>query len=113
MKPFDLEAAQRGDPIQVLYDDAWTDTHFVGTSKLGHVVAQGYFRCGEFSTWTSDRVRMAPKKRTVFLNVYAHRLEARPGNQAATFDTAADAAENAARNGVGLLKIAMPVEIEE
>jgi hypothetical protein len=113
MKPFDLEAAQRGEPVQLLDDNQWRDTHFVGISKLGHVVAQGNFRCGEFSTWSHDKVRMAPKKRTVFLNVYAHRLEARPGNQAATFDTASDAADNAARNGVGLLKIAMPIEIEE
>ena len=58
MKPFDLEAAKRGEPIQVLYDNIWTNTHFVGTSKPGLVVAQGYFQSGEFSAWTTDHVRM-------------------------------------------------------
>lgn len=61
------------------------------------------------------RLTMAPIKRTVFVNVYATRLknEKNPGNHAATFDTAADAGENARDDAAGLLAVAVPVEIEE
>lgn len=112
MKPFDLEAAKAGAPIQVLCDDKWTDAHFVGIGKHGHVVAQGDFRCGEFSTWTPSHLRMAPVKRTVYVNLYdqANPFSSKKGRFAVWHDS-----EEAARaaSHEDTIAVAVPVEIEQ
>ncbi|HEX7906794.1 MAG TPA: hypothetical protein VF534_01695 [Paraburkholderia sp.] len=129
MKPFDLDAAKRGEPIQVLYRDQWIDAYFVGVSKTGHIVAEGDYASGQFSTWGGDNVRMAPRKRTVYVNLWKGEL--RPGNVYVTegkfppdahaahwFDTeeqARSAATCGLSKGVSphCLAVAVPVAIEE
>jgi hypothetical protein len=113
MKSFDLDAARRGEPIQVLYDDKWIDTHFVGTTKIGLIVVQGNFRCGEFSTWGYTSTRMAPKLVTKYLNVYGGKMKGSyVGHDACVFDNEADAKTNADRNASPILLRAAPIEVE-
>jgi hypothetical protein len=71
MKPFDLEAAKSGDPV---YMDArytgWNyvgPVYFVGVSENGLPVVE----IGAKPTRVSpEYLRMAPKKRTVWINPY-------------------------------------------
>ena len=73
MKPFDLEAAKRGEPIQVnFYDEkgryTWTDVHFVGTTQESQIMIQ--FGNGCCSIKDADQLRMRPCKRRFFVNLY-------------------------------------------
>lgn len=57
-KPFDLAAAQRGEPIEVLADidnSIWIDAHFVGITKDGCILFE--FPCG-YSTVEIKYLRM-------------------------------------------------------
>lgn len=107
LKPFDLEAAKRGEPV-CLFDG--TPVHFVGVSLGGRAVTQGV------STHTLNEdsphhLRMAPKKRTVWVNI--HSIE----GVAAWYDSK-NKAESMHAFGVSqgnsqAIAIAVPVEIEE
>jgi hypothetical protein len=113
MKPFDLEAAKRGEPIHVLFDGTWTDAHFVGMNRIGHVVTEGTYQCGAFATWTTGSVRMAPKKRTVYVNLYAQENPlCRGKGQFGVWHDTADAAE-ASGDSTSAIALAVPIEIEE
>jgi hypothetical protein len=65
MKPFDLEAAKRGEPI---FDEVTgLVVHFVGVTKNANFVIElnnSIYRRNELE------LRMAPKKRTVWVNLY-------------------------------------------
>ena len=67
-KPFDLDAAKRGNPIEVLDARAWKPAYFVGLSFAGVPFIQKILGSGRataaFECPESD-LRMAPKKVTV------------------------------------------------
>lgn len=111
MKPFSLEAAKRGEPILYVVLDTKYPAHFVGEAEDGAPVIQcgkKYFACCE------DEIRMAPRKVTMYVNVYSSRLNTirNHGNQSATFDTEEGARDNAKHNGIQVIAVAVPIEIE-
>ena len=65
MKPFDLEAAKRGDPI-VTEDNE--KVLFIGLDSNGNVVAEDSE--GWLIKYRTTGIFMAPKKRTVWVNLY-------------------------------------------
>jgi hypothetical protein len=117
MRPFDLEAAKRGEPVEVLYRSEWVEAHFVGLDRHQAPVFEGEWDGFSLSTWRRENVRMAarkpPVKRTAWVNVYRARLDGWDGNDAAAFDTEEDARTNATDNHAGLAAIAVPIEIED
>jgi len=114
MKPFDLEAAKRGEPIQSRIDGEWNNVKFVGLGFENAVivdhVSMGTLRYRED---LADRLRMAPKKRTIFVNVYQMRHESRDAYQACAFDERPVAIHDSAVNSAKFHAIAIPIEIEE
>lgn len=97
MKPFDLEAAKRGDPIVADVDQKIL---FIGLDSSGNVVAED--SDGWLVKYRPQNLFMAPKKRTVWVNLYQY------------FDTEEDA--DAAHTIADFQRIgckAYPVEIEE
>jgi hypothetical protein len=63
MKPFDLEAAKRGEPIERRINGAWEKCHFVGLDANSYTVIHTA-RDGIFCEATTY-LRMAPKTVTV------------------------------------------------
>jgi len=111
MKPFDLEAAKRGDPIHCLGVGA-LEVDFVGMSHTGHVVIET--RGVGIRKVSSDALRMAPAKRTVWVNLYpeySRKPNGRPWGSACWHDT-----QESANSRGGSARIggkAYPLEIEE
>jgi len=66
MKPFDLEAAKRGE--QVCYPSG-SPVHFIGVSSTEHPVVED--SQGFFTVCSQNQLRMAPKKVTVRYRVGA------------------------------------------
>lgn len=117
MKPFDLEAAKRGDPIQTRGGvPVKFIAHIPEANEIDRVVVyydgrvRTRFENGKFSkgaeTATADLV-MAPKRTKYWANVYRFRGELRLGNMHSS-------AELAERSGEGytVVKI-LSFEIEE
>lgn len=100
LKPFDLEAAKRGDPI--CFEDGEL-LHFIGVAVSGLVVAQRKHG-GMSLEFGFSELRMAPKKITVYLNIRA--------NGVASWYATDNLAKDVASVG-DFLAIAAPVEIEE
>lgn len=98
LKPFDLEAAKRGEAI---CDVAGTVVVFVGVTVNGNVVVEDGDR---LHRWFQSSLRMAPKKRTVWVNFYK-------SGSAAYYDNADTAKLSYAVPDC--IAIAVPVEIEE
>lgn len=100
MKPFDLEAAKRGEPI-CLADGQIVD--FIGVDSKGYIVVESDLNwAARIDCFYSGELHMAPKKRTVWVNLYQY------------FDTQEDA--DAAHTIADFQRIgckAYPVEIEE
>ena len=70
MSEFDLEAAKRGEAVEINFCDVWCDVHFIGTTKDG-LRAVFQFNDGLFSRWPDDKaVRMKPKQREMFIFPY-------------------------------------------
>ncbi|KVQ85528.1 hypothetical protein WK07_04320 [Burkholderia multivorans] len=124
MKPFDLEAAKRGEPLVTRDGRKVQEFHYFATRDDWRVCAviHGDMICcgddGRFSLYGRDDpsdLFMAPRKRTVYVNVYATSLnnDDSPGTVAAAFDTEEGAKLNARHDRAGLLAIAVPIEIEE
>ena len=67
MKPFDLDAAKCGDPIIVAMDDA-RNYCYIGQTKAGMVVIEA--PTGVVYVRNGSDLFMAPKKRTVWVNLY-------------------------------------------
>lgn len=107
MKPFDLEAAKRGDPI-CLTDGQLVD--FIGVDSKGYIVVESDLNsCDRIDTFYSGELYMAPKKRTVWVNLYPQNIP-----NLYMFDTEERADQYASFHR--LLRIgdkAYPVEIEE
>lgn len=75
-KPFDLEAAKRGEPVEINFMPSadWEPVHFVGLDKIGLPVFQRV-ECGPmFSVRNSAILRMASKKVTVRFRPYLQEL---------------------------------------
>ncbi|NML34902.1 hypothetical protein [Paraburkholderia antibiotica] len=112
MKPFDLDAAKRGEPIQARIDGEWNNVKFVGLGWADAVIVDhvslGMLRySGDLSDW----LRMAPKKRTVYVNLYPeHATIIAGGYRAVWHDTLHEAQF---RSLIGALAVAVPIEIEE
>jgi hypothetical protein len=110
MKPFDLEAAKRGEPIAAKIDGVWcSDVKFVGTGYHDNVIVDtpqyGTLRIGSVAN-----LRMVPKKRTVYVNIYTSKA----GESNAWHHDNEEIARSRARTtGRIALAIAVPVEIEE
>jgi hypothetical protein len=113
MKPFDLEAAKRGEPILYasMNREGFATVHFVGQAEDGAPVIQWGNRI--FAESESE-LRMAPKKQTVYVNIYEQSFQIRPGAIAtsAAFSTEADARHDAEHGPNPTLAVAVPIEIE-
>lgn len=107
MKPFDLAAALRGEHVVTVNG---TNVHFVGVEVTGMPVIQfmGGPLVGQFHKAAMRDLFMAPKKRTVWVNL-------KPGDQhegaARWHATPADADTVAPHDRIG--GKAWPLEIEE
>jgi len=95
LKPFDLEAAKRGEEVLTCVGDP---VHFIGVSMDGFIVCQ-YKQGAILQEWKAGNLRMAPKKRTVWVNLY-------PDGKAFWFD-------EPVKSSLPVLGTAIPVEIEE
>lgn len=62
-KPFDIEAARRGDQVQT---EAGTIVRFIGQMSDGRIV---YERAGELRHAPESVLRMAPRKRTLYIGI--------------------------------------------
>ena len=108
-KLFDEKMARDGVPIEVLFDDCWTNATFVGVGKDGSVVAECEAAYAFLSYWMRDAVRMviAPKTETIYIN-----LNQRPnGERDAFIYASAIEAErtNPTQNGIKRIATAIPV----
>jgi hypothetical protein len=126
VKPFNLHAAKSGDPLVTRGGRVVTEFIHFETDK-------GKYPCcaiidGERYSFSLDGrefegsqsvkdLMMAPKVRTVYLNVYASRYNTDrgqdPGNFARTFDSQATALDNAHKDSAIAIVKALPVEIQE
>ena len=72
-KPFDLEAAKAGEPVEVFFraTSAWEPVHFVGMDKHAQSVFQRERDGVMFPITDRAILRMAPKKVTVRYRVAA------------------------------------------
>jgi hypothetical protein len=77
MKPFDIEAAQRGEPILLMLASEYdtTSVRLVGMLTDGRHVVERRAESGVYyvEVATEHRLRMAPKKRTVWINLHKQR----------------------------------------
>lgn len=116
MKPFDLEAAKRGEPIVTRGVEAAKFIAHVPDAEIGFrvvVMLDGVIECycddGSYRpSWKSTYdLFMAPRKRTVWVNVYP------PGTNCfgGAYETEAIANNYAGRNRIG--NRAWPLEIED
>jgi len=94
MKPFDLEAAKRGEPIQTIKGGL---LYFIGVTRSGSIMIET--ESCYTSPFKPDQLRIAPKKRTVWVNFYI------------VYETEAEANRGAVNDRVG--GKAYPVEIDE
>ncbi|TCG09319.1 hypothetical protein BZM27_05825 [Paraburkholderia steynii] len=114
MKPFNLEAAKRGEPIMATPAGDLGDCYpvvYVGIDSHETIWAEDNAGCTR--GFSADRLRMASKpKRIVFVNVYDAQAEDSIALDAGAFQTEAEALSNADGNRLKLLAIAVPIEIE-
>ena len=67
MRPFDLEAAKRGEPIEAIFSaDSWEFVHFIGVRLDGSVVFENH-RGGRFYNYPENKIRMAEKPAENFI----------------------------------------------
>jgi hypothetical protein len=113
MKPFDLEAAKRGEPILLMLANEYdmTPVRLVGMLTDGRHVVERRADSGVYyvEVATEHRLRMVPKKKTVYLNIH-------PRGEYFMHESA-ESARSGADNGSGgiaseILAVAVPVEIE-
>ena len=101
MKPFDLEAAKRGDP---LVTDGEAKCTFIGIDSNGRIVVE-YIHGGGVDVYSYCDLFMAPKKLTVWVNFY-------PSGDAYHYGTE-EAADTMIRHARRIGGKAYPVEVEE
>jgi len=102
MKPFDLEAAKLGDVV--LDGVESSPCHFIGVTQAGDVIIE---HKNILHRRQQSDLRMAPKKRTLWLNFYED-------GQVNYFSTKADANRHKTiRKKQRLFDKAYPLEVEE
>lgn len=101
MKPFDLEAAKRGEPI---FNERGKIRLFVGVDSAGYVVVEDLM--GALIRYSADSLFMAPKKRTVWVNFFEPSM-------ACFFYASEDLADAGYESCKRIGGKAYPVEIEE
>ena len=106
MKPFDLEAAKRGDPI--VHGLTHKPVSFIGASSKRIVVFED--ADGVINHAPAHMLRMAPRKQTVWVNFYKSDDGPIWSNTFKTLDSADNNAIHATDRVSGK---AYPVEIEE
>jgi hypothetical protein len=117
MKPFDIEAAKRGEPIQLgpgYGTLEWQDVHFVGLSNNGLPVVQSkYNRESCLVIGLLEKLRMKPQKRTVHINVYNKQGDTNTeGFKAYAFVNQSDAEVNMIDNTWGVLgTVTLEIEV--
>ena len=123
MKPFNLEAAKRGEPLVSRDGRKVIHFHHIETDKSrlpcvvqyeGNLGASWMPDTGIVNSGSEDPsdLFMAPKIVTKYLNVYRSSTSSYAGNHAAVFDNKHDAEENAYDKRVKLLIRAMPIDVE-
>ncbi|MFM0165723.1 hypothetical protein PQR39_35505 [Paraburkholderia sediminicola] len=117
MKPFDLEAAKRGEPVSMEARHTGWDyigpVHFVGVSSNDLPVVEVN---GKAQRVAPEYLRMAPKKRTVYVQIFnkpTDMSEETPSLKAIAFENKGDAEDNVKETSWPVLVAALPVEIEE
>ena len=121
MKPFNLEAAKHGEPFEFNSTmEGWRNASFVGVRKNGTIVGEfesvdvpGKWVGFEVSpTGFARSLRMAPKKRTVYVNLYdqVNPFSKQLGKFAVWHDTEQAAHSASAKDAVAT---AVHVEIDE
>jgi hypothetical protein len=123
LKPFDLDAAKRGEPLvtrdgrkatfiaHVPEFDAY-ERVMVRIDGLGCSVSLG--EDGKFkpASESCHDLFMAPRKVELWVNVYDSRLSGNPGYRAAAFDTEEAARDNAKRDGLCPIGAVLPITFE-
>lgn len=124
MKPFDLEAAKRGEPMMTRDRRKVIHFHHIETddSRLCCVVqvagqhGAGWIpKNGRYDDAVDgpDDLLMVPKKRTVYVQIFDKPTDTRtPALRAFAFGNEADALSNLNATEWGVLIKALPVEIE-
>lgn len=100
MKPFNLEAAARGEPICIT---AGVNCKFIGVDSKGWIVVED--ADGDFDSFVQSDLAMAPKKRTVWVNFHTNPA------RAYYYNTSEEADDYQMHCRIG--GKAYPVEIEE
>ena len=113
MKPFDASAVTLGTPVIVKqFQGAVTPGRYLAKMEDGrHVVEMVAVNGTHFVNVFDDGcIFMAPKKRTMYVNLYPHDYLSRVGSYT-TWDTVEQAAE-AAKNMRSIATV-VPIEIED
>ena len=112
-RPFDLEAAKRGEPIEVLmtFDDYY-EKEFIGTFKgVNGIEMVTYLHDGKPDFTPSNQVRMkAPEQLTAYVNAYRMANGLTYFGVQASEDNAKDTAARVAY-ATTVLAVAIPVKI--
>lgn len=70
MSKFNLEAAKRGDAIQLQISGTWKDCYFIGVNKKGNLVLVEIDGVVYHKSHESSNLRMKPKKREMWCFPY-------------------------------------------
>ena len=70
MSKFDLEAAKRGEAVQIKSLQGWVDAHFVGVDITGKLAVIEYKNIFVYPASGCDEIRMKPKQREMWIFPY-------------------------------------------
>jgi hypothetical protein len=111
MKPFDLEAAKAGAKICMINGDA---AIFIGMHPIHFQPVVEDVAAGRITYFHPDRLRMAPTRRTVWVNLSSYHEKTELGSTAWHYPTEDSAKADARRfYATSWIAIAVPGEIEE
>jgi len=111
MKPFDLSAAKRGEPVAAKIDGTWcSDVKFVGEG-FNEALIVDTPQYGTIRIRDTEHLRMIPKTRTFYINLYPASPQVRKCGDFTMWSTA----EDARKAGADMVSVALavPIEIEE
>ncbi|CAB3784583.1 hypothetical protein [Pararobbsia alpina] len=124
MKPFDLEAVKRGEPLVtrkgkaakfIVHVPECDPAYRVIALVEGQHLTNSYYEDGRIGRPGDSDIDlfMAPKKRTVYVNVYGNRNDLDSGPKLGGFDTEDLARENSIGTVFRVVAVAVPIEIED
>ena len=70
MSKFNLDAAKRGDAVQVQISGIWKDCYFIGVNKRGDIVLVEVNGIVYHKSYESSNLRMKPNKRKMYTYPY-------------------------------------------